>query len=215
MFTERDAVSIAARPGMIRFDGQVRVFYMTICKQCDIALPHSDEVEQKRWAAGHSTTGHPVTLAVDVAPDPAITAIRQRALLGKLRDQYGRISTRPVVGCSGCPQMIIAGDRIVEHGGRSWHVQCIDDVTLVSLASMADIMPNTTAPATKTGAGWATLGINLRKTTLTDENISDPLARLTRTMTGIVDAVDGLAQPKKMNARERRRLKREGKQRAR
>lgn len=64
-------MSANIRPGMVRFDGDASIFFMSICEECDMALPHPDEETRQQWIAGHSTTGHTIRVAVDIRPKKA------------------------------------------------------------------------------------------------------------------------------------------------
>lgn len=65
-------MSVLPRRGDVRFNGEPTIYFMTLCRKCDMALPHTDEETQRRWASEHSDAeygpGHEVMLAVDVRP---------------------------------------------------------------------------------------------------------------------------------------------------
>lgn len=64
-------MSADPRPGMIRFNGAATAFLVTICRECDMVLPHNDEERRMQWALEHGSVGHKVEFAVDVRPDPS------------------------------------------------------------------------------------------------------------------------------------------------
>lgn len=225
-------MSTAPRPGMIRFDGIVQAFFVCICEKCDHALPFETPELQMQWALNHGgATGHAVTFATDIRPDPAVTENRRRDLTTKLRKKYSHPSTRPVVGCSGCPQMIVAGDPTMEWNGKHWHANCIDDGTLMRMASMVDLIPDLfkdVEPVTikrwdpASAVGFVVRAGNNGPYHFGGERFSgdlfgavvdkNPMARAATFVANLNDAVRGVTAPKKPNARERRRLKRAGKQ---
>lgn len=230
-------MTIAPRPGMLRFDGDVAVFYMTICRKCDMAIPHPDETVQTRWGHEHfQGTGHHVTLAVDVRPDTRQTENRRRQLVDRLREKYSHPATRPAAGCGGCRQMILAGDPMMQWDRKLWHAGCLDDGSYLRMATVADIAPGVLAdvePVTmKTwmpGDAWDRANPSYRFTGSGPQTViapSDPVARhanfvsalgvdLRKAMadaTGYEVAMIATNVDKKPNARERRRQRREGKQ---
>lgn len=65
-------MSIDPHPGMIRFNGYPSVFFMAICRDCDIATVFETEAAREVWIMGHRTTNHTINVAVDIRPDPKI-----------------------------------------------------------------------------------------------------------------------------------------------
>jgi hypothetical protein len=81
-------VSIAPAPGMVRFGGNVTVFFIAICRLCDTALPFPNEDQRLAWAkAHHAATRHTIELAVDVRHDPR--QIVQQVVVGADRRPAG------------------------------------------------------------------------------------------------------------------------------
>lgn len=219
-------MSIAPRPGMLRFDGDVAVFYMAICKQCDMALPHPTEMAREVWATGHCTTGHAVTYALDVRPDTSQTESRRRQLVDRLRKKYS--VPMPALRGGVCGGKICNGEisyqqRYVSWAGKLWHAECLDDAVYFRIADITDIAPSifddvkpvtmqTWMPADK---AWRdanpSYGRGLGPLTV----IADPIAQhagLLANMAEQLGATVAHVPPKKPNARERRRQRREGKQ---
>lgn len=229
-------MSIAPRPGMLRFDGDVAVFYMAICKQCDMALPHPTEMSREMWATGHQATGHAITFALDVRPDAGQTEVRRRQLVDRLREKYSN-PMPPYQGggtCAGkgktCDGLIFHGQEYVQWNGKLWHAECLDDGSYLRMATVADIAPGVLAdvePVTmKTWmpgdpsrpVGFYNVGGN-GPAPATIMNPLDRHAGLLAGMAGQLSKVIGsdatvahVPPPKKPNARERRRQRREGKQ---
>jgi hypothetical protein len=56
-------------PGMVRFTGEPAIFYMAICRTCDIAMPFPSDIYRDTWADQHRES-HPLSVeyAVDVRP---------------------------------------------------------------------------------------------------------------------------------------------------
>lgn len=75
-------MSVLPRHGDARFNGTPILYFMTICLECDMALPHTDEETQLQWASEHSDAeygpGHEVRLAVDVRPQPGSVPMMRR-----------------------------------------------------------------------------------------------------------------------------------------
>lgn len=69
----------APAPGMVRFTGEPTVFYMAICRTCEIALPHLNEASRDNWAAQHRVS-HPLSVeyAVDVRPAEGTVPMMRR-----------------------------------------------------------------------------------------------------------------------------------------
>lgn len=239
-------MSIAPRPGMLRFDGDVAVFYMAICQQCDIALPHPTEMSREMWATGHRGTGHTVTYALDVRPDTGQTENRRRQLVDRLREKYSNPMPANRGGsCAGigktCGGPIVDGQPYVQWNGKLWHAECLDDGSYLRMATVADIAPGVfvdvepvTIKSWIQGEDWARANPSYRFTGSGPQTVtapSDPLQRHANFVSALgvdlkkIIAEDVAAgydvtmvatnideQPKKLNARQRRRQRREGKQ---
>lgn len=65
-------MTVSPPPGVVRFNGTPDIFYMAICRHCEIALPFGIEDQRTEWMQGHATApGHSITdiaVAVDIRP---------------------------------------------------------------------------------------------------------------------------------------------------
>lgn len=218
-------MSVNPRPGMLRFDGNVQIFYMTICKDCDMALPHSNELTRQAWADAHRTTGHAVSYAVDVRPDADQTEEKRQRLIARLRHKYSVQMAQYHGGpCAGkgstCAGEIHYGQRFVQWNGQLWHDTCIPDGYLLRMANVTDLVPGVFdeiqpvtverwEPLTGEGQQWKSANpsyVNpMQKTMTIVGRIADQIGK-------VVGGDPATVAPEKMNARQRRRLKRKGKQ---
>lgn len=225
-------MSIAPRPGMLRFEGDVAVFYMAICTQCDMALPHPTEMAREMWATAHRSTGHVIAYALDVRPDTGQTENRRRQLVDRLREKYS--NPKPAVrggSCAGigktCHGPIMGGQRYVQWDGKLWHAECLDDGSYLRMATVADIAPGVLVDVEPiTMKTWMpddpsrpVCFYNVGGNGPAPATIMNPLDRHAGLLAGMAEqlgkVVGGDATvppPKKPNARERRRQRREGKQ---
>lgn len=77
-------MSVGPRPGDFRFFGTPQLFYMAICRECDIGLPFSNGIDRENWRAGHP---HDVEYAIDVRPPDESPPAREWSLLGYLAEE--------------------------------------------------------------------------------------------------------------------------------
>lgn len=196
-------MSTNPRSGMVRFEGNPTVFFVAICKRCDMAIPFDSEGDRKSWADEHGSIvfdgkTHPIEFAVDVIPDAAKTAQRKDVLIAALREKYAN-PAKASGSCASthcwCP--IRQGELVVHYQGKQYHAGCVDDSVYLRLASIADVMPglfDTVAQARQRMG--ITLSTGTRTIKMPDVSVYE---------------VDD-STPKKMNARERRRQRRKNKQ---
>lgn len=204
------------RAGMVRFDGNVTVFFVAICEQCQMALPFPTEKDRGDYIVEHVKTGHALKLAVDVRPDPIQSEKRKDSLVAALRQKYARPAKTYAGKCTNwdqCRRNIHAGELMVSFAGKFYHAECLDDAHYLRIASITDVLPGIfdKMPAVQ-HKRWIS---------------GDPPPVLHHTPTGITVRGGVLGQmqvpeifvppqsdspPKKMNARERRRQRRKDKQ---
>jgi hypothetical protein len=206
--------------GMVRFDGDATVFYVAICQQCDMAIPFGSEAERKAWLDEHSQVffegkRHVVKVAVDVRPDPVTSARRKDSMVAALREKYARPAKLPAGPCGNpdcrkglAGRMILPGDKMVSFAGKFYHAECVDDSAYLRIASITDIMP---------GIFDQVPPVKIRRWISGDPNPPNPLATLEKTLQEAARKIPAFIvtptlEPKKMNARERRREKRRNKQ---
>lgn len=204
-----------ARPGMIRFDGAATAFFVAICAQCDMVLPHESEAGRTKWAAEHARTGHSVSFALDVRPDPIVTDQRRASLVKRLREKYATVTMRPAGLCSTCKNAIVAGESMVSFNGFH-HAQCLNNQAYLRLASITDIAPGIFNDAPPVSVkSWPSDPTYREIFTDVKPRESNPFARLQDHVTAVHKTITEAMSdppPMKMNARERRRLKRKNKQ---
>lgn len=95
--------------GVVRFAGEPSIFYMAICRDCDMAMPFDCAAARDQWARLHGDgTEHGVEKAVDVRPAPndwrtdertvvAVGDSAERAgVLDDLRSVAGRQRRQPL-----------------------------------------------------------------------------------------------------------------------
>jgi hypothetical protein len=74
--------------GMVRFTGEPTVFYMAICRACDMAMPFIDKGIRDEWATLHRES-HPLSVeyAVDVRPTEGTVPMMRRGDVERIARQ--------------------------------------------------------------------------------------------------------------------------------
>lgn len=71
-------MSVLPRSGDIQFYGGAVVFFMALCRGCDVSLPFETEDDRSAWVEEHVSTGHRIDVAVDVRPQAGSIPMTRR-----------------------------------------------------------------------------------------------------------------------------------------
>lgn len=78
-------MSVDPRPGDFRFFGTPQVFYIAVCRECDMALPFADGIERENWRGAHPHDD--VEYAIDIRPQRMTGVPGEWPLLGYLAEE--------------------------------------------------------------------------------------------------------------------------------